>query len=361
MTDSIFQDLRVVELASVLAGPAVGQFFVELGAQVIKVENAATQGDVTRHWKAPGEDAEARESAYFFSVNTGKEHHFLNLRDPADQAKVHTWVAEADVVISNYRAGSAEKLRMDYATLKALNPRLVYAELNGFGPGDRRPAFDVVLQAETGFLYLTGEPDQPPVKMPVALIDLLAAHQLKEGILVALLRRAETGKGSLVRTNLYAAALASLANQATNWLVAGFAPQRMGTAHPNIAPYGDLLRTADGKYIVPAVGSETQFEALCGVLQCPELIADERFASNAQRITHRPQLIAELQDRVQAWTQDKLMDALLAASVPAGAVRSIPEVFAQPQAERYLREATSSEEKAIRVVKQVVFELDAEE
>ncbi|RME94671.1 MAG: CoA transferase, partial [Bacteroidetes bacterium] len=259
---------------------------------------------------------------------------------------------------SNYRPGSADKLGMDAATLRALNPRLIYAELTGFGPVDRRPAFDVVLQAETGFLHLTGEADQPPVKMPVALIDLLAAHQLKEGILLALLRRAESGTGSVVRTNLYAAALASLANQATNWLVAGFAPQRMGTAHPNIAPYGDLLLTSDNKYIVPAVGSDAQFKALCRVLHCSELAEQPDFATNAQRIIHRQALIEQLQSKVRNWTQADLMEVLLAAKVPAGALRSIPEVFAQPEAEKYLRRAKTETGREVTVVKQVVFELE---
>ena len=194
-TQAIFAGLTVVELASVLAGPAVGLFFAELGARVIKIENPVTKGDVTRAWKAPTEDKQKSDSAYYHSVNAGKEVHFLNLKTEEDRQQAYHLIEQADVVIVNYRVGAAQKLGMDYEYLNQLNPRLIYAELTGFGANDRRPAFDVVLQAETGFLYLTGEPDRPPVRMPVALIDILAAHQLKEGILVALLQRAQTGKG----------------------------------------------------------------------------------------------------------------------------------------------------------------------
>ena len=252
MQNQFFQGLKVVELASVLAGPAVGLFFAELGAEVIKIENAATGGDVTRRWKAPTEAAEKTDSAYYQSINFGKQTLFVDLKEEEGREQVEALIRAADIVIVNYRPGAAKKLGMNYESLKSLNPKIIYAELTGFGADDSRLAFDVVLQAESGFLYLTGEPDRPPVKMPVALIDILAAHQLKEGILLALLQRSQTGQGSKVSTSLYAAALASLANQATNWLIASFAPQRLGSQHPNIAPYGDLFRTADGQELVLA-------------------------------------------------------------------------------------------------------------
>ena len=266
MTDYSFQSLRVVELGSVLAVPAVGMFFAELGATVIKIENATTQGDVTRSWKLPSEDPTSPASAYFYSVNYGKQHLMLDLNTSEHQAQVWDLVRTADIVLSNFKMSSAERIGMDYPTLRALKPDLIYAQLHGFDETDDTPALDMVLQAETGFLYMTGELGGPPVKMPVALIDLLAAHQLKEGILMALLARQTQGKGALVSTSLYKAALASLANQATNWLMAGVVPQRIGTAHPNIMPYGDVYTTHDNKEVVLACASDKHWQSLCRAL-----------------------------------------------------------------------------------------------
>ena len=259
--------IKVVELASVLAGPAVGMFFAELGAEVIKIENKTTGGDVTRSWKLPSEDPAAPASAYYASVNWGKTVWMCDLQHAEDRDRVLQAIDQADVVISNFRPDAAQKLGMSYPQLSARNPRLLFGQITGFGDDDPLPAFDVVLQAEAGFLYMSGHPGGAPAKMPVALIDLLAAHQLKEGLLLALLERSQTGKGSKVSVSLYHAALASLANQATNWLIAGKIPQRMGTLHPNIAPYGELFACKDGGQIVLAVGNDRQFQQLCKTLK----------------------------------------------------------------------------------------------
>lgn len=356
MTTPIFANLKVIELASVLAGPALGLFFAELGAEVIKIENAATQGDVTRRWKAPNENLSKTDSAYYQSVNYGKQKRLLNLKASADRQQVYDLLVDADIVIVNFKAGAAQKMGMDYETLATLNPRLIYAELSGFGVKDERAAFDVVLQAETGFLYLTGQPNQPPVKMPVALIDLLAAHQLKEGVLIALLQRERTGEGSRVSTSLYAAALASLANQATNWLIAGYAPQRMGTQHPNIAPYGDIFRTADQLELVLAVGIEQHFVRLCEVLELPNLPQDSRFQTNAVRVQHRDALVPLLQAAISQYPQrEGFLQLLHQAGIPAGAVRDIPDVFAQAQAQAALVTSTDEAGNAITCVRSVAF------
>ena len=325
-------DFLVLELASVLAGPSVGMFFAELGARVIKVENARTGGDVTRNWKLPSETDPEAESAYYQSVNYGKEVHFLDLTDSTDRARVLAWVDEADVVISNFRETSARRLGLDAATCRVRNPRMIYAQLYGFGKDDPRPAFDVVLQAEAGFLHLTGHPGAPPAKMPVALIDLLAAHQLKEGILLALWQRERTGRGATVSTSLLAAALASLANQATNWTIAGTVPQRMGTRHPNIAPYGDLFVCADGKSVVLAVGTERHFVRLCELLDLRNLPKDERFASNAARVRHRDALNELLTPAFQTITSDDFLTRCAELGIPAGRIRDMREVFEQPAA-----------------------------
>ncbi|MEZ4987662.1 MAG: CoA transferase [Saprospiraceae bacterium] len=360
MLPPIFRGFKVVELASVLAGPAVGLFFAEMGAEVTKIENATTGGDVTRRWKAPGEDPSKSDSSYYHSVNYGKRVLQVNLSDAADRQRVDTLIAEADLVVVNYRPGGAAKLGMDYERLSAMNPRLIYAEITGFGSDDPRPAFDVVLQAETGFLYLTGEPDGLPVKMPVALIDLLAAHQLKQGVLVALLQRERTGQGCRVSVSLYDAAIASLANQATNWLVAGYAPRRMGSQHPNIAPYGDIFSTADGKQFVLAVGVEAHFRELCQVLGTPDTATDERFATNEQRIQHREALLQQLQARFSTFPdREALLLILDKKGIPAGAIRDLPDVFAQPNVEKLLLNSQDEAGQAIRCVRSVVFEMEA--
>lgn len=335
----LFKNLKIIELASVLAGPAVGQFFAELGATVIKIENKKTGGDVTRKWRLPKEDKAKPASAYFHSVNWGKKSIFLDLKAAADHQTAMDYIKEADVVIANFKMGSAQPLGMDYDTLNALNPRLIYANLTAYGEDDPSPGFDVLLQAETGFLFMNGAPNQPPVKMPVALIDLLAAHQLKEAILIALWQREKTNKGELITVSLAEAAIASLANQASNWLNEGYIPQRMGTQHPNIAPYGEIFKTKDQQEIILAVGTEKQFIELCNCLEANQLIADKRFANNTQRVVHRTSLQAILMPLFLQFDQSSLLARFQAAKVPAGVIRNMEEVFELPIAQRMILES----------------------
>lgn len=354
----VFSGLKVVELASVLAGPAVGMFFAELGASVVKIENPASGGDMTRSWKLNSEKDDSSVSAYFASVNWGKEHVMLNLKVSADRAKALTYLQEADVVVANFKPGSAEKLGLDAATLRRQNPRLIYGHITGYGPNNHRSAFDVVLQAETGYMSMNGTPQSGPIKMPVAFIDLLAAHQLKEGILIALLQRETTGKGALVEVSLYDAALASLANQASNWLMAGKVPEAIGSQHPNIAPYGDTLETKAGEQLVLAVGTETQFAQLCRVLEKDELVNDPRFNQNENRVLHRNILVQELNSMSLKWPRESLLEALLKAEVPCGAIRRIDEVFAKPEAQSLVLES-KQEGTETRRVKTAIFRITA--
>ena len=231
-------DLRIIETAAVLAGPAVGLFFAELGAQVIKIENRRTGGDVTRRWKLPEEDPTSTVSAYFSSVNWGKEHLMMDLRDPEERIRFDALIEGADVLITNHLAADAEKLGLQRERISDLNPRLIHAHIKGFADQPERPAFDVVLQGETGYIGMTGTDPEHMAKLPIAMIDVLAAHQLKEGILIALLQRASTGKGAYVEVSLEEAALTGLVNQASNHLMTGAVARPMGTLHPNIAPYG---------------------------------------------------------------------------------------------------------------------------
>ena len=337
---NFFEGLKVVELASVLAGPAVGMFFAELGANVIKVENKTTGGDVTRNWKLPSEDKSTFHSAYFCSVNWKKRIILKDLKDPEERSEVLELIQKADVVISNFKPSSAQKMGLDYKSLKKINKRLIYAELSSYGKNDETPAFDIVMQAEAGFLYMCGEPDRDPVRMPVALIDLLAAHQLKEGVLLALLQRERTGKGSWVKTSLLESAIASLANQATNWLMGNHIPQRMGSLHPNIAPYGDVFYTNDQKPIVFAIGTEKQFRLLCKILEKETLIEDNRFRINTLRVQNRVELKEELTDAIAQFSRKELLKKLKDEGVPAGSIRNMKEVFELPQAKEMILEET---------------------
>jgi crotonobetainyl-CoA:carnitine CoA-transferase CaiB-like acyl-CoA transferase len=353
--EKFFAGLKVVEFASVLAGPAVGMFFAELGAEVIKIENKTTGGDVTRQWKLRAGDRGL--SPYYASVNYGKTSLLLDLTDPSDHRQALDLAAAADVVIANFRASAARRLGFDPDRLHALNPRLIYAQLQAYADADdERPAFDVVLQAETGFLSMTGEPGRAPVKMPVALIDVLAAHQLKEAVLLALLHRERTGRGSTVSASLFESAVASLANQAANYLMAGHVPGPMGTQHPNIAPYGDLYRGADDTWLLLAAGTERQFATLCRELDLPGLPADPRFHTNALRLEHRDELNRHLAAAIARHEPEALVGRLHRAGVPAARIRNLAEVFAQPAA-RHMTLSENRDGQTLHMVRSVAFRL----
>ena len=351
-----FADLVVLELASVLAGPSVGQFFAELGATVLKVENPRTRGDVTRGWKLTTE-GDSDRSAYFAAANWGKQSLAVDLGTAEGRGVLRDLAAKADVVVASYKPGDAERLCADADTLRTLNPRLIYAHVVGYATDDRA-GYDAVIQAESGFTFMNGEAGGPPVKMPVALIDVLAAHQLKEAILVRLLERERTGHGGTVAVSLLQTGLASLANQATNWLTAGHAPQRIGSEHPNIAPYGTVFPTADGGGIVLAVGTDRQFAALCAVLGLDEIAAAPRFATNQQRVRHRSFLNHLLAERIATRRRAELLAALAARHVPAGAVNDLPAAFAHPDATALV---VGDEESGLTGVRHVAFRADGME
>lgn len=357
MQNNPFQNLKVVELASVLAGPAVGMFFAELGAEVVKIENAKTGGDVTRNWKGPTEDSNSKYSAYYHSVNWGKESLLLDLGDPEDRIKAIAYISEADILITNFKKGSAAKLGMEYEWLKAKNPSLVQANLTGFGEDDPAPAFDMVLQAEMGFMYMNGYPNSLPAKMPVALIDLLAAHQMKEAILVALLQRERTKKGSYVSVSLAESAIASLANQASNWLNAGFIPQPMGSAHPNIAPYGDIFTTQDARNLVLAIGTEKSFKQLCKALEMPEVGSSPLFETNALRVKNRAELIPHIQNKIESLDFNSVIQVLEENSIPHGVIKNMKEVFETPLAQSMVLSQVLKDGTVAKSVKTAVFKI----
>jgi crotonobetainyl-CoA:carnitine CoA-transferase CaiB-like acyl-CoA transferase len=322
----MFRDLKVLELASVLAGPSVGQFFAELGADVIKVENLRTGGDVTRTWKSAGETTDDR-SAYFCAVNWGKRSIALDLEQERGRRVVHELAKSTDIVIASYKPGDAEKLKVDYETLSSINSDIIYGQVTGYGSKNKRVGYDAIVQAEGGFMFMNGTPGGPSLKMPVALMDVLAAHHLKEALLLAIINKIKIGKGALVEVSLIGAAISSLVNQATNWLVAGKLPKKQGSSHPNIAPYGDTFITSDNKEILLAVGNDRQFHDLCRVLKLEPLITDSRFATNSSRVAHREALHSLLSSSINSMTSSDFLKQCLTSNIPAGLIQNMQEVF----------------------------------
>src|SRR6478735_852195 len=354
-TDQPFADLLVLELASVLAGPSVGQFFAELGATVLKIENIGTQGDVTRCWKTSSENAESDISAYFSCANWGKRSVALDLKKPEALKVVHQLAKQADVVIASYKPGDAEKLGVDYQTLANLNEKLICAHITGYGAGSSRAGYDAVIQAESGLMYINGQPENEPTKLPVAFVDLLAAHQLKEGLLTALYMREKTGKGRLVEISLINAALTSLANQGTNFLVAGLNPQRAGSEHPNIVPYGTIFQTSDARQLILAIGDDRQFRNLCAILGAPEIAADEKFRRNADRVKNRVELNQQLKKLIALKPLESLLAELEKSFVPAGEVKDVASALQSPFAQPL---KLNSAETGLQGLKTVGFKLE---
>jgi crotonobetainyl-CoA:carnitine CoA-transferase CaiB-like acyl-CoA transferase len=350
----IFKELKVVELAGVLAGPSVGYFFAELGAKVIKVENPNTNGDVTRSWKLKTEDSADKTSAYFWSVNSQKDFLFLDITAPSQLEKLYALIKDADILITNYKAGDDIKLKVDYKTLSVLNPKLIVASINGFGQDSPRTAYDLILQAESGFMSMNGEANSKPVKMPVALIDILAGHQLKEAILIALIQRYQTNKGCHLSVSLFDSAVASLANQATNWLIGKQLPKAMGSIHPNIAPYGELFDTKDNHLVTFAIGSNKQFKQLCELIQFPSLANDIKYANNQLRVNNRVQLYAILYNYIRQISFKELFKSCLEREIPIGKIRNLKEVFELPEARAMIKKFEFNK-KEISTVSSIAF------
>ena len=333
----IHDDLVVIDASSVLAGPSVGTYFAELGAKVIKIEHPE-HADVTRSWKLPSEESDTPVSAYFSSINYKKKYITLDLKSENDHFHFMEMIASADVLITNFKKGDDVKLSITDEVLLEKNPRLIIGKINGYGANSDRVAYDLILQAESGFMSMNGTPESGPVKMPVALIDVLSAHHLKEAILLALYERTRTNKGQSVSISLYDAAISSLVNQASNYLMSGHVPQRIGSLHPNIAPYGELFVTSDNAQITFAIGSNTHFHKLCSVLKLKELPLDSRFKSNQDRVTNRNVLANLIQSAVGLNEHEALLSELRGQNVPAGKIKNLQEVFEDASARNLIRE-----------------------
>jgi crotonobetainyl-CoA:carnitine CoA-transferase CaiB-like acyl-CoA transferase len=328
------EGLKVLELARILAGPWVGQLLADLGADVVKVERPGA-GDDTRGWGPPfieGADGEDLSAAYFHSCNRGKRSVEADFETPEGQEIVRGLAAHADVVVENFKVGGLKKYGLDYEGLRAVNPRLVYCSITGFGqdgPYAARAGYDFMIQGMGGIMDLTGDPEGEPQKIGVAYVDIFTGVYSVVGILAALRRRDQTGEGAHLDMALLDVQTSVLANQAMNYLASGKAPRRMGNAHPNIVPY-QVFPVSDGHVIV-AVGNDGQFGRFLTVLGRPDLAGDERFRTNAGRVRYRTDLVPVLTELTLRFSRDALLSALEAQGVPAGPINTVGDVFADPQ------------------------------
>ncbi len=323
--------VRVLELSRVLAGPWAAQTLADLGADVIKVERPGA-GDDTRAWGPPWA---GEQSAYFLSTNRGKRSITIDFERPEGQELVRKLAAQSDVVIENFKVGGLVKYGLDYESLKAVNPGLVYCSVTGFGqdgPYAKRAGYDFMIQGMGGLMSITGQPDGEegggPVKVGVAVTDVFTGLYATIGVLGALAHRDRTGEGQWVNLALLDVQVAVLANQAMNYLVGGKPPQRLGNAHPNIVPY-QAFPTQDG-HIILAVGNDGQFAKFCQVAGRPDLAKDERFATNPQRVAHRRELVPVIEELLTQRPSRDWLSALEAVGVPCGPINDLEQVFADP-------------------------------
>lgn len=331
--------VRVLDLSRVLAGPWAAQNLADLGAEVIKVERPGS-GDDTRGWGPPwlrdGEGQDTKESAYYASVNRNKKSITLDIGKPEGQAIVRELAAKCDVLIENYKVGTLKRYGLAWEDLKALNPRLVYCSVTGFGqdgPNAKRPGYDYVFQGMGGLMSITGERDgQPgagPMRVGIAITDVLTGMYASLAISAALTHCERTGQGQYIDCALLDTMVAFNANQIVGFLVSGKLPVRWGNAHPQVVPY-EVFATSDG-HIILAVGNDGQFQRFCKVAGCPELAAEQRFATNPQRILHRAELVPIVAEIMRTRSKQEWIEALEAATVPCGPINSMKEVFEDPQ------------------------------
>ncbi len=330
--------VRVLDLSRILAGPWAAQHLADMGAEVIKIERPEV-GDDTRGWgppfAVPASPQRPAISAYFSCANRGKKSCAVDITRPEGQALVRRLAENSDVVIENFKVGGLKKYGLDYASLKAVNSKIVYCSITGFGqtgPYANRAGYDFLLQGMGGLMSVTGEPDErggQPVKVGVAITDQLTGMNALAGILSALIRRDRTGEGEHIDVSLLDCTIAGLVNQASTYHVDGSVPGRMGNAHPTVVPY-QVFETADG-HIILAIGNDGQFARFCSVTGLEHLAADDRFATNPQRIINREQLIALMVDVLKSRSSTEWIEELERSNVPCGPINNIDQVFADPQ------------------------------
>ena len=327
--------LRVLDLSRILAGPWATQFFADLGADVIKVERPV-DGDDTRHWGPPwlrdDNNQATAESAYFLSCNRGKRSIDIDISSSRGQAIIKQLIPHCDVLMENFKVGALGRYGLDFASVHAINPRLIYCSITGFGqtgPNADRAGYDAMIQAEAGLMSLTGEPDGAPMKTGVAVSDLATGMYAAASVLAALHARERSGLGQHIDLALFDVQVASLANQGMNQLIAGVTPARHGNAHPNIVPY-QAFAVADG-HLMLAIGNDQQFRTFCGVAELNALASDSRFTTNADRVQHRHELLPLIEARMRQRDIDDWRQLLDNAGVPCGPVNTLDRVMASDQ------------------------------
>ncbi|KZX98687.1 MULTISPECIES: CaiB/BaiF CoA-transferase family protein [Sulfitobacter] len=323
--------LKVVELARVLAGPWAGQTLSDLGCEVIKVESPA--GDDTRQWGPPfvtrDEDVTA---SYFHSTNRGKASVTVDFRTEEGQAQVKELLADADILIENFKTGGLAKYGLDYASLSAQFPKLIYCSITGFGhtgPYAHRAGYDFIIQGMSGLMSITGEPDGQPQKSGMAITDIFTGVYASTAILAAVHQRHQTGVGQHIDMALLDCAVAITGNQAMNYLTTGKAPTRMGNAHPNLTPY-EVFECSDGHLII-ATGNDGQYQRLCQLLGLDDMATAPEYLKNADRVANRPEMIRRLTGATRLRSRDDLLAACEAHGVPAGPINDMADVMADPQ------------------------------
>ena len=327
-------NIRVLDLTRVLAGPWATQMLADFGAEVIKIEKPG-EGDDTRGWGPPfikNGDGSEGDAAYFLSANRGKTSVCIDMASPGGQKLIRDLAVKSDVVIENFKVGGLKKYSLDYASLKTVNPKLIYCSITGFGqdgPYASRAGYDFMIQGMAGSMSITGEPDGPPMKSGVAYADIFTGLHAVIGITAALFHRERTGVGQFLDLALLDSQVAVLANQASNYLVGGKVPGRLGNAHPNIVPY-QTFETVDG-HIIMAVGNDRQFTEFCTIIGVPELAGDERFKTNRARVENRAQLETLLKRPMKTRTTSRWVEAFEAAAVPCGPINTIAQMFEDPQ------------------------------
>ena len=311
--------LVVADFSRVLAGPYCTMLLADLGADVIKVEGPA--GDDTRYWVPPV--TKDGVSTYFLAINRNKRSVALDLRDPGERALAAELARRADILVQNFKPGGLAKFGLDYESVRAANPAIIYASISGFGAGGGKdlPGYDLMVQAMSGLMSLTGDPDGPPYRAGISMFDVMAGMHTAIAILAALHHRSATGEGQHVEASLLASALSGMVNQTSAYVTGGVVPFRMGNSHPSLTPY-EPLPAADKELIVTA-GNDTQFRKLCEVIGAPELADDPRFAANEGRTANRDELRALLAERLATRTAAEWFDDLIAAGVPAGPINTV--------------------------------------
>ncbi len=324
--------VKVLDLSRILAGPTCTQLLGDLGATVIKIENPASGGDDTRSWGPPFvKDADGTPtdlSAYFMSSNRNKYSVSLDISTPAGQAEIRRIAGHADILIQNFKPGGLDKYGLDYASLAADFPKLVYCSISGYGqtgPNASKPGYDLMAQGYGGIMSLTGDPDGAPMKVGVGIADVMCGMYATVGILAALRHRDQTGEGQQIDLALVDSQVAWLINEGVNYLTSGKVPQRRGNGHPNIVPY-DVYETSDS-HIILAVGNDSQFRRFCGFLGLADLADDPRFATNPDRLENRDALNYILRPAIRSRSMRDMIDGLEAVKVPVGPVHSLDQVF----------------------------------